>query len=117
VKTLFPLREWGWDIKKVNSYLKEKNITIPKRTDCSLCFYQKISEWFYLWRDNREFFNKGIAFEKKTGHTFRNPNKKRWGASLEKMSTIFQSGKVPRKATNQLPLFDEEMISCRVCRL
>lgn len=117
VKTKFPLRDWGWGIDHVKCYLQEKKIKIPQRTDCSMCFYQKIGEWFYLWRDNPDFFQRAIDFEKKTGHTFRNPNKKRWGANLEEMKNIFESGKVPQKATNQLPLFDIEQQSCRVCRL
>ena len=117
VETIFPLRSWGWDLNKVVSYLREKNIKIPKRTDCALCFYQKISEWYYLWRDNRSYFEKGIYFEEKTGYTFRNPKKDKWGKNLREMAEIFSSGKVPRGATNQLPLFDDEIISCRVCRL
>ena len=33
------------------------------------------------------------------------------------MKKIFESGKVPQKATNQLSLFDIENQSCRVCKL
>lgn len=118
VLTKFPLREWGWKLEDVQNYLKSKSIRIPNRTDCSLCFYQKVSEWFYLWRDNREFYNKGIMFEKKTGYTFRNPNNTKWGKSLEEMAEKFSLGHVPFGASNQIPLFeDDNFIPCRVCKL
>lgn len=118
VITKFPLREWGWGLEEVVSYLREKEVSIPARTDCSLCFYQKVSEWYYLWRDNREYFNRGIEFEKRTGYTFRNPNSKKWGASLDEMGQKFEQGYLPFGATNQLDLFEnEEITSCRVCRL
>lgn len=117
VKTIFPLREWGWDLQKVKDYLKEKCIKIPRRTDCSMCFYQKISEWFYLWRDNRDYWDKACSFEEKTGHTFFAANRYKWGSSLKELQKNFEKGIVPHGATNQLQLFDMEQVSCRVCRL
>ena len=42
--TRYPLREWGWGLKEVLSYLQNKKITIPARTDCARCFFQKKHE-------------------------------------------------------------------------
>ena len=44
----YPLREWGWGLKEVLSYLESRCVSIPARTDCALCFYQKIGEWWNL---------------------------------------------------------------------
>ena len=35
VETVFPLREWDWGLSEVKTYLNEKKISIPIRTDCS----------------------------------------------------------------------------------
>ena len=117
VKTVFPLREWGWGLKEVVSYLQEKNIRIPKRTDCAFCYAQRTSEWFYLWRDNKALYDEAIEMEEKTGYTFRNPKNTKWGTNLKEMAKKFVDGYLPVGATNQMNLFEDEIEPCRVCRL
>ena len=46
----YPLREWGWGIDEVRGYLTDLGITIPQRTDCARCFFQRAGEWYELWR-------------------------------------------------------------------
>lgn len=127
VHTIFPLRDWGWDIHAVQGYLREKGIKLPRRTDCAWCFYQRIGEWFLLWRDNRDLWDRAVAYEEKVGHTFRNPNHPNWGRNLREMAELFANGKRPRKewdSFNTLEFFGDEdaedemqFASCRVCRL
>lgn len=127
VNMICPLREWGWGIMEVKQYLRDKGISIPRRTDCALCFYQRVGEWFLLWRDNKELWEKGKELEKLTGYTFRSPKGDAWGGSLENMEKLFEAGKRPRgewDSFNTLEFFGEpedeedfEFASCRVCRL
>jgi 3'-phosphoadenosine 5'-phosphosulfate sulfotransferase (PAPS reductase)/FAD synthetase len=112
----YPLREWGWDIKKVQSYLSTLNVKVPKRTNCMLCYDQQLREWYELWRDRPDEWERGKRYEEQTGHTFRSPTRDGWAASLAELEKEFARGKIPRGATNQLDLFDNEFQSCRVCR-
>ena len=73
----YPLREWGWGLDEVNGYLKERGIQIPERTDCAVCPYQRIGEWFSLFKKHPERFQRGVDWEEKTGHGFRTPGKVR----------------------------------------
>lgn len=43
----FPLVRWGWGISKVKEYLRERGVSIPVRSDCDICFFQQLAEW---WR-------------------------------------------------------------------
>lgn len=92
----FPLVRWGWGLAKVKSYLAEKEITIPKRTDCDWCFYQKLIEWYELWRDHIDRWMEGEAVETFTGHTFRSEQRDSWPASMKGLRQCFESGRVPK---------------------
>jgi len=100
VQQNFPLVRWGWGKNKVLSYLKEKSVEIPKRTDCDWCFFQRLIEWYELWRDYPEQFKEGIAVEKLTGYTFRSASRDTWPASLENLAELFQAGCVPKDTRN-----------------
>lgn len=109
----FPLRRWGWGLTEVVGYLAEKRITIPKRTDCLKCFFQRLIEWYEFWRDHREAWMKGEAQEEAVGHTFRSPSRDTWPASMKGLRERFEAGDVPRD-TRKDPLNE---MKCRVCRL
>lgn len=47
----YPMREWGWTIDDVRAYLCAHDITVPVRTDCALCYGQRLSEWYVLWQE------------------------------------------------------------------
>lgn len=105
----FPLREHGWTEADVWRYLAKMGVTIPVRTDCGLCYHQRIGEWHALWRDHPEEFAKGVAIEKKHGHTFRSPGRDTWPSDLESLGKEFARGRPIRKT--------KRTDACRVCSL
>ena len=114
----FPLREWKWDIRKVQKYLMARDVVIPARTDCAVCFYQRISEWYALWQNHPEEYEKGVQIEKEMGYTFRRPKQDSWPAALEDLRNEFIKGRIPRGAPTNLSLFQgTDLRKCRVCRI
>ena len=116
--TDFPLRRWGWTEADVWDYLHSKNITIPHRTDCAFCFDQTLAQWRRLWQTYPDLYKKGTEIEDRYGHTFRNPRRDDWPASMKELAQEFKKGRIPRGADDQLDLFEQaEFGKCRVCRL
>jgi 3'-phosphoadenosine 5'-phosphosulfate sulfotransferase (PAPS reductase)/FAD synthetase len=113
VEMVFPMREWHWGLDDVLAYLKKRGQTVPKRTDCRLCFFQRLIEWFELWRDDPDGFSEGERYEYQTGFTFRSPGRDTWPAALKDLRAEFENGRIPkdtrRDAINEM--------QCRVCRL
>lgn len=112
----FPFRRWGWGIEHVIGYLLRREINIPARTDCGTCFYQRLGEWWNLWKFNRPVFMEGVTIERKHGHTFRSPGRDTWPVSLEGLAEVFAAGRVPKGADVQLDMFGGGE-RCRVCSL
>ena len=94
----YPLVEWGWGVTQVYKYLEEREVVIPRRTDCALCFYQTLGEWFMLWRDHRDEYEKGVELEAEIGHTFRSDARDTWPAGLAPLAARFSSVFTPRGA-------------------
>ena len=125
VKYVYPMREWGWAISDVWECLDKKEISIPERTDCALCFFQRILQWKRLYINNRKAFDKGVAIEKEMGKTFRTPGRDTWPTDLESLGKEFESGrKVPGESKlnaeiNQGRLFENCDLNalCRVCTM
>jgi hypothetical protein len=113
VEMRFPMREWGWKLDDVQAYLRNRCITIPQRTDCKLCFYQRLIEWWELWRDDIASYLEGERIEKAMGHTFRSPGRDTWPAALFELRKRFEAGDVPRETRRDVI---GEM-KCRVCRI
>jgi 3'-phosphoadenosine 5'-phosphosulfate sulfotransferase (PAPS reductase)/FAD synthetase len=109
----FPLRRWRWTLHDVRSYLAKRGIQIPRRTDCMKCFFQRLDEWYRLWRDRPEVWTKAIEHEISTGHTFRTPGKDGWPTRLADLAIEFAKGRIPRRASHD----SLEELQCRVCRL
>jgi len=116
IQSDFPFRRWGWGIDAVLGYLDRAAITIPARTDCAQCFYQRLGEWWNLWKFHNAEFMAGAAVEQKYGHTFRSPQRDSWPASLAELAKEFEAGRVPRGADIQINLFGGAE-KCRVCSL
>jgi len=112
VEMLFPLREAGMGLAEVLSFNAQRGIIIPARTDCMLCFFQRLIQWFELWRDNLPAYLEGEAYEELTGFTFRSPQRDTWPASLRLLRAEFEKGRVPRE-TRRDPM---AALQCRVCR-
>lgn len=112
----FPLREWGYDDPQVLRELGERGINVPPRTDCALCYHQRIGEWFVLWRDHPDLFEEGVQLEKEMGATFRTPGRDSWPSSLAAMRERFDTGDVPTISLKRMER--ERMLGeCRACSL
>lgn len=111
----FPMREWGWGLRDVVEYLARRGVSIPARTDCALCFYQKLGEWWNLWKLHPEKYAEGEEYERLVGHTFRSPGRDTWPAALADLRREFEAGRVPKGADVQGDLVGA--MQCRVCRL
>lgn len=108
----YPLRRWGWGIGHVKGYLKERGVSIPVRTDCDLCFFQRITEWKALLRKYPDRYAEAEAHEEKTGATFRTPGRDSWPTALKDLRA--EIGRQP-----ELFVADDESRSgmCRECTL
>lgn len=108
----FPLREWGWGLQEVLAYVGARLLSVPARTDCALCYDQRIVDWRNLLRKHPEEYARGEAYEAAVGHTFRSPTRDTWPAGLKELRAEFESGRTVRGADS-----DVEQTACRVCRL
>lgn len=99
----FPMVRWCWDQLKVRAYLIECGVTIPPRTDCDICFFQRLIEWYELWRDYPELWREGEALEAFTGHTLRSDQRDSWPASMAGLRTEFERGRVPEDTRKRQP--------------
>ncbi|MFA5897788.1 MAG: phosphoadenosine phosphosulfate reductase family protein [Hyphomicrobium sp.] len=109
IHTRFPLREWGWGLDKVVSYLDRRNVCIPARTDCARCPYQRLGEWRDLYQKYPTIYMHAAGQEKQIGATFRSPGRDTWPADLESLAKEFDKNRPlrPYKRTS----------TCRVCSL
>ena len=118
----FAPRRWGWVIQDVLDFLAEMGVAIPDRTDCALCFWQKLGEWFLLWRDYPDRYERGVILEdfvsgqRGAAYTFRSPQRDTWPASLRELRAEFEKGRVP---VTSLRMMDKNRSVgvCRVCTL
>lgn len=113
-ETRYPLREWGWRLAEVEGYLAKRGVVIPERTDCGLCFFQRLGQWYDLWERHPDAWAEGERWEALTGHTFRSPGRDTWPAALVGLRSEFEAGRVP-KDRRQLDLFASAQ--CRTCTL
>lgn len=92
----FPLDEIGWGIQDVFNFLASEQVEIPERTDCALCFYQTLYEWYLLWRDEPVEWALGEHFELWTGHTFRSDQRDTQPAAMIGLRRKFENGYIPK---------------------
>lgn len=138
VEIRYPLREWGWTVDDVLTYLAKRGVNIPRRTDCETCFWQQVVEWYRLWRDHRAKFLLAVEREARTGQTHRVPKldengspvlttrwkHKRYAASwrdswpvrLADMAELWELGYLPKNSETQ-PDMMRAVGPCRVCTL
>jgi hypothetical protein len=113
VQMAFPLRDAGMGIAEVWSFLDARRISIPARTDCMLCFFQRLIEWFELWRDNLAAYELGEYWEAMTGATFRSPGRDTQPTALRDLRLKFEGGFVP----SDTRIDKLGNLKCRVCRM
>lgn len=111
VEMAFPLRDAGMGLADVLEFLMLRQQRIPVRTDCMLCFFQRLIEWYELWRDNLAAYLEGESWELATGYTFRSPGRDTQPTSLKDLRAKFETGWIPRDTRDPI----KEM-QCRVCR-
>lgn len=105
----FPMRRWGWDEAAMYAYLESRGVTIPDRTDCAWCPYQRLGEWRDLYFKHPVIWMQGVEIERQAGHTFRSPGRDTWPADLESLGKEFESGRKLRE--------HKRSTTCRVCSL
>lgn len=110
----FPFQRWGWGLTEVWAFLGERGVTIPERTDCARCPYQKLGEWWKLWRDHPEIYADAEAQEAHYGHTFRSPGRDTWPASLAELRQRFEAGDKPEIS---LRMMESRKGMCRACSM
>ena len=112
INQCFPMQEWGWGIDDVWGYLKEKRVEIPRRTDCAMCFFQRIGEWWLLWRDHNDIYQKLADLEDRIGHTLMTQGiHKIWPHKLSDLAVEFIKGRTPREIKSI------RKQACRACSL
>jgi len=111
VEMVFPLRDANFGLNEVLQFNADRGVVIPRRTDCMVCFFQRLIEWYELWRDNPEGYAEGEAWEVSTGHTFRSPGRDTQPTSLADLRAKFETGWIPKDTRDPI----KEM-QCRVCR-
>jgi 3'-phosphoadenosine 5'-phosphosulfate sulfotransferase (PAPS reductase)/FAD synthetase len=109
VDVRFPMREWGWTEEDVWFYLADRGVDIPRRTDCTVCPYQRLEEWHELWLNHPEDYQAGVEIEQRYKHTFRSAQRDTWPASLAELAKEFERGRPIRQRKTLKP--------CRVCTL
>lgn len=109
-----PLVRFGWGLRNVKSYLEERGVSVPMRTDCDFCFFQRIAEWWQLWKNYPDRFAEGEALEEFTAHTLRSEERDSWPAALKDLRKQFEGGLVP-KGANQLSFSMESSTRKTMC--
>lgn len=114
VKQDYPLRRWGWGLEEVQTFLRNRQIVIPSRTDCARCPYQKLGEWYNLWKNHPDIYASAIADEEQYGHTYRSELRDTWPASLKDLGKLFANGEIPKRS---LDMMEKRQGMCRACSL
>ena len=116
IEQRYPMREWGWGLAEVWRYLMERGVQIPQRTDCARCPYQRLSDWWELWKEHPSYYASAEAQEDAVGHTFRSDQRDTWPADLKGLRLRFERGDVPRGVELNGDLFGK-VEACRACSL
>lgn len=114
VKSRFPFQEWGWRLPQIMEYNHQRGVTVPERTDCALCYDQRLAEWWRLWKNHPDQWARGEEFEAMTGHTFRSTQRDTWPAAMKDLRARFEAGDIPKERKKSLAM---EETKCRVCSL
>lgn len=123
----FPLREAGFTERDVWEFLDARNVTIPARTDCAICYHQTLGEWWRLWKLHPDLFEEGVKLEAWISAlhgrpcTLRNASRDTWPASLADLRAEFEKGRIPPRTVQQIDAFHGERRhmkgACRVCSM
>lgn len=117
-----PFREWGWGAKDVWECLRRHDLadSIPKRTDCDVCYHQQLGEWYSLWVNYPDRWSRGESLEDEMGGTFRTPGRDTWPSSMRGLRKRFEAGDIPILSIKRAEKKARETMNggaCRVCSL
>jgi hypothetical protein len=107
----YPLVEAGWGLSHVYAQLDKYGVIIPDRTDCDMCFFQTLWEWFCFWRDYPDSYWQVVGWEDFTGHTLRSAQRDSWPASLRELAACFAAGRIPK----QRQTMKDRKVMCSTC--
>lgn len=107
----YTLREAGMNLESVLALCDRHDLRPKMRTDCAVCPYQRLGEWYLLWRDHRDLWMQGEAWEGATGHTFRSAGRDTWPAAMKDMRARFEAGDIPERSLARM----QRDQACRVC--
>lgn len=110
----YPFQRWGWGIDEVRAELDRRGVTIPERTDCARCPYQRLGEWYNLWLQHPAIFASAEADEDRYGHTYRSDKRDSWPAALKDLRALFEVGTIPERS---LRMMESRKGMCRACSL
>lgn len=113
VESVFPFRQWGWGVREVWAFLKERGVSIPKRTDCARCPFQRLGEWKDLLDHHPALYADAEQDEALTQHTFRSPSRDTRPAALVELKVSFAERPLRRRAEED----EDAPGACRVCSL
>lgn len=90
----------------------------------SNCYDQRIEEWYNLWLEFPDIFQRGVELEERVGHTFRSAQRDTWPAPLKELRREFERGRKPRglRVVQDSPSGcgaeeDGRDKACRICRI
>ena len=92
----FPLVRFGFGLNQVIKCVQDHNLIPPERTDCDICFFQRLIEWYLLWKNHPDKWAEGEAYEAFTGFTFRSDQRDSWPASMRDLRQEFEKGRIPK---------------------
>lgn len=113
VRQDFPFQRWGWGIDHVRAFLFKVGVSVPVRTDCARCPYQRLGEWYNLWLHHPEIYASAECDELRWGHTYRSPQRDTWPAGLKELRERFERGDKPERSLKMM----ERDGMCRACTL
>ena len=114
IEQRFPLREWGMGIEDVYQCLNNFGVNIPERTDCARCFFQRLGEWWVLWKKYPDIYADAEQQEERMGATWRSLGRDTWPAPLCELRQLFEAGKRPEIS---LRMMEKRKMMCRRCSM
>ncbi len=109
----YPLREARMDLQATLDLCDKYQLRPRFRTDCAVCPYQRLGEWYMLWRDHIDLWMQGEAWEEATGYTFRSASRDTWPAAMKDMRSRFEAGDIPHISLKRM----EKDERCKVCQM